>query len=241
MELVVQGGNLMLYTATRAGGGMLAIDVDAAMTLVDQELVAPGSTLPAEASLEMVMVGGQPCMIVSGANQASVRAYQLEAAGGIGAALQLPGGLSGTIAAQVIVQVGGVSYFYAARAGESIIHGYTVAANGQMTAATTKVLDGAHPGVDITALTAVQVAGQTYLVMLSAEADVVRTFPIGPGGALGQPSTLGVPQGLGISDPSDVKVVVMAGITYLIVASAGSSSVSVIAVEPGGICARWTM
>ena len=234
MELVMRGGNLMLYTATRAGGGMLAIDIDAGMTLVDQEQIAPGTTLPAEATLDMIMVGGQPCMIVSGANQASVRAYQLEAAGGIGAALQLPGGLAGVIGAQTIVQVGGVSYFYAARANESTIQGYTVAADGQMAAATTKVLDGGQPGIDITAMTSVQVEGQTYLVVLSAEADVVRTFRVGPDGALGPPCTLGVPQGLGISDPSDVKVVQMVGVTYLIVASTGSSSVSVIAVGPGG-------
>ena len=30
MELVVRGGNLVLYTATRAGGGVLALDVDGA-------------------------------------------------------------------------------------------------------------------------------------------------------------------------------------------------------------------
>jgi hypothetical protein len=37
MELVVQGGNTLLYTATRAGGGVLALDVDAAMVVVDQK------------------------------------------------------------------------------------------------------------------------------------------------------------------------------------------------------------
>ncbi|WP_309663253.1 calcium-binding protein, partial [Tabrizicola sp.] len=234
MELVVQGGNLMLYTATRAGGGMMAIDVDAAMTLIDQEQVAPGTTLPAEATLTMINVGGQPHLVVSGANQASVQAYQLDAAGGIGGGVQLPGGLAGVICAQAVVEVGGVSYFYAARAGESTIRSYTMAADGKMVAAGQMVLDSAHPGVDISGLTSVVVEGQTYLVSLSLDADVVRSFRVGAGGALTTTSTLGAPQGLGIADPSDVKVVNMAGVTYLVVASAGSSSVSIIAVDPGG-------
>ncbi|MBL9053408.1 MAG: hypothetical protein JNN02_06725, partial [Tabrizicola sp.] len=29
MKLIVKGGNTLLYTATRAGGGVLALDVDA--------------------------------------------------------------------------------------------------------------------------------------------------------------------------------------------------------------------
>ncbi len=234
MELLMQGGNLMLYTATRAGGGVLAIDVDAAMTVVDQELVAPGLTLPAEAVLDLMAVGGVAHLIVSGANQAGVQALRLEAAGGLAAPLQLPGSLAGVIAAQTIVQSGGVTYFYAARAGESTIQCYTVAANGAMTYASARVLDGAHPGVDLGAMTSVTVGGETYLVALSLEADVVRTFRVGPGGALATPVVMGAPQGLGIADPSDVKVVSMAGVTYLLVASGGSSSVSVIAVGPGG-------
>ncbi len=234
MELVVQGGNVMLYTATRAGGGVLAIDVDAAMTLVDQELLAPGLTLPAGATLDLATIGGADGLIVSGGNQAGVQTYQLEAGGGLAAGVQLPGSMAGVIAAQAVVQSGGVTYFYAARANESTIHCYTMAANGTMTHASARVLDGTHPGVDIGSMTSFILGGETYLVTLSLEAEVVRTFRVGSGGVLAAPVMLGAPQGLGIADPSDVKIVTMAGVTYLLVASAGSSSVSVIAVGPGG-------
>ncbi|WP_431300716.1 calcium-binding protein [Tabrizicola sp. BL-A-41-H6] len=234
MELAVQGGNLMLYTATRAGGGVLAIDVDAGMTLVDQRQLAPGMTLPAEATLDVVSVSGVQHLIVSGANQGSVSAYALAAAGGFGAAVQLPGGPAGVIAAQTLVQAGGASFVYTARAGESTINGFALAADGRMTAAGKITLDGALSGVDISALTSVVVEGQAYLVSLSLEADTLRAFSIGPTGALSQVAMLGGPQGLPISDPSDVKVVTMAGTSYLVVASAGSSSVSIVAVDPGG-------
>ncbi|WP_374374087.1 hypothetical protein [Tabrizicola sp.] len=234
LELVERDGKTMLYTATRAGGGVLALEVDGAMALVDQELIAPGLALPAEAEIERVVINGTPHLIVSGANQAGVQAYALANDGALGASVQLPGSLSGALAAQSVVQVDGATFFYAARAGESTIHTYSVAANGSMTLVGSRVLDGPHTGVDIAALTPVMVGGSRFLVSLSLEADVVRAFPVAANGTLGAPTFIGAPQGLGIADPSAVKVVEMAGATYLLVASGGSSSVSVIALGADG-------
>ena len=235
MELLVQGGNILLYTATRAGGGVLALDVDAGMTLIDQEQTAPGITLPAEATLETLQINGAAQLVVTGANLGGVQALALQANGALVGPLQLSGSLAGTLCAQAVVQVGGATYFYAARLGESTIHAYSVAANGTMTLVGTKVIDTARSGVDLSALTPVTVGGQTCLISLSMTGDVVRAFPIGAGGALGAAQVCGVPQGLGISDPSAVEVVQVGGLTYLLVASAGSSSLSVIEIAPGGV------
>ena len=234
MELVEQGGKLILYTATRAGGGLMALDVGQAMVLVDQEMLAPGTSLPAEARLELLTISGTPRLIATGPNAAGVQAFGLDAGGGLGAALQLPGSLTGTIATHAVVQVGGATYFYAARMGESTIHGYSVAANGAMTALAPRVLDGGLSGVDISAMTTVTIGGQTHLFSLSLESDMIRSFPIGPDGTLGQAQILGGPQGLPVAEPSAVQVVEMAGATYLIVAATGSSSISVVEVGIGG-------
>ncbi|RYI31859.1 MAG: hypothetical protein EON48_04895, partial [Acetobacteraceae bacterium] len=68
LELVAQGGKMILYTATRAGGGVMALDVTSQMSLVDQESVAPGLALPAEAVIERVTINGTEHLIVTGAN-----------------------------------------------------------------------------------------------------------------------------------------------------------------------------
>ena len=234
MELLVQGGKLMLYTATRGGGGVMALEVGAAMTLADQVALASGTTLPAPATIELLSVGGVPRLVVTGANTPGVQTYGIEGPGTLTAPLQLPGGLSGAISAQAVVQVGGATYLYLARAGESTIHGFQVGATGALTPAGTRVLDDAHPGIDITSLSSVTVGGQSFLVSLSLEADVIRTFPLGPGGAIGVPQSLGVPQGLGIADPSAVRAVEIGGTSFLIMASVGSSSLTVIEVSSGG-------
>ncbi|MFC3085607.1 hypothetical protein [Tabrizicola soli] len=235
MQLAVRGGNLVLYTATRAGGGVLALDVDGAMALIDQEGLAPGTTLPAPAGLELLQVNGAPHLVVSGANQAGVRTLAVQGDGTLGAGLQLPGSLAGTICAQAVVEVGAATFFYAARPGEATVHAHAVAANGAMTRLAPMVVSGAQAGIDISALAPVRVGAETFLVSLSLAADVVRAFKVLPDGTLASPTMIGVPQGLGLGDPSAVEAVEVWGHSYLLVASRGSSSVSVIEIAAGGL------
>ncbi len=211
LELVMHAGELRLYTATRAGGGVVAFDIDAGMTVVDQELTAPGSTLPAAARLEVMSVNGAAHLVVTGGNTGGVQAHALGADGALTGMLQLPGSLTGALSAQSVVQSGGQTYFYAARMGESAIHAYVVGANGAMTLVGTRVIDTPRSGVDIPSLTTVRVGGVDYLVSLSLNSDAVSAFPIGPGGVLGTPKVMGMSQGLGIANPSAVEVVVAGG------------------------------
>ena len=191
LELVVQGGRVLLYTATRAGGGVLALDVTGAMALVDQESLVPGASLPAEAVIERVTINGTSHLIVTGANQAGVQAYAIAGDGSLATPMQLPGSLAGAIAAQGVMQVGTATYFYAARMGESTIHTYSVATNGTMVLVGSRMLDGPHTGVDISSLTPVTVGGNRFMVSLSLEADVVRAFPVNTNGTLGAPQMMG--------------------------------------------------
>jgi hypothetical protein len=234
LKIVVQGGKTLLYTATRAGGGVMALDIGSTMTLLDQENISPGLSLPAEATIETVTINGTTHLVVTGANQAGVNAFAITATGTLGAPIQLPGSLSGAISAQAVLQIGGTTYFYAARMNESTIYTYSVAANGTMTLVGSKVLDAAHPGVDIGSMIPVTVGSQKFLVSLSLEADVVRAFPVAGNGTLGNPTAVGAPQGLGINEPSAVEVVEMGGTTYLIVGSVNSSSISVIGLAADG-------
>lgn len=165
LELVVHGGQTLLYAATRAGGGTLALDVDGAMTVVDQEQVAPGTSLPAPASLDLLAFGGSQHLLVGGANLGGVQARALQPDGSLATPVQLSGSLAGAIAAQAVINVGGTSYFYAARMGESTIHAYAVAPNGSMTLVGSRVIDGPLNGIDISALMPVTVARRLFPIL----------------------------------------------------------------------------
>ena len=165
LKLVEQAGRTLLYAATRAGGGILALELDGTMSAVDQEQMAPGAALPAPANLDVLTINGVHHLVVGGASNAGVQSRALLADGSFAAPVQLSGSLAGTIAAQAVITVAGTSYFYAARMGESTIHAYAVAANGSMTLVGSRALDGPLNGIDISALVPVTVAGRPFLIL----------------------------------------------------------------------------
>lgn len=234
LRLVIQGGQTVLYAATRAGGGVLALDADGPLSVIDQEQLAPGATLPAPASLDLLMINGSQHLVVGGANRSGVEVRALQFDGSFSGPVTLVGSLAGAIAAQAVVTIGTATYFYAARMGESTIHAYSVAPNGTMTLVGSRVLDGTLSGIDISELRTIAVGGHTFLIGLSLEADVLRAFPIGPGGEIGPPQMLGAPQGLGLSEPGAIQAVSLGGVTYLLVAGTGSSSLSVVEIGATG-------
>ncbi|NJM82181.1 MAG: hypothetical protein HC844_06520 [Tabrizicola sp.] len=213
----------------------MAIGIDGAMVLVDQELISPGITLPAQATIDLMTVGGAQKLLISGPNQTSLLSFGLETTGALGTDAYLAGGPAGVIGAQAGVQVGGTTYVYTVRNGSSTIEGYAMDGSGRLSLTAQLTLNGDQSGTDIGAMTSVTIGGVPYLISLSNETDAVRCFRVGPSGELTQTVGLGAAQGLGINDPSAVETVIMGGQTYLLVASASSSSVSVIAVEAGGV------
>ncbi|MGB8814421.1 MAG: hypothetical protein WCC57_14675, partial [Paracoccaceae bacterium] len=148
MTLVQTGAGLRLYTATRAGGGVLALSVGASLGLLDQAGTASGSTLPAPARLETVVVNGQEVLIVTGSNGARLGGYTLLGDGSLGNTAQIIGSAAGTIAAQAMVEVGAETFCYVNKMGSAGLLCYRMLANGQMAFVENVAAQGAFQGVD---------------------------------------------------------------------------------------------
>ena len=234
LEIVQSGGVTRLYTATRAGGGVTALTVGAQMTLIDQEVTASTMVLPAPARLEMAVLNGAASMIVMGGSMARMGGWRLGADGGFTTAVSINASPGGVVAAQTMAMVGGNALHYVSMYGQSSIQCLRLAANGEMVPVATLVLGPNQQGIDITSMTTLDLGGVTYLCATSRVKDAITLFRVGPTGALQQTGTIGASGGLGINDPSDVHSVVMAGVTYLIVAAAATSSLSVVAVQADG-------
>ena len=229
LEVVTAGGVTRLYSATRAGGGVMAIDVGASMVKIDEVLTATNTVLPAPAELELVTLGGRASMMVSGANMSRQGGYRIDADGTIGQGLSYSGSLPGVVSAMESLVLGADTYFFLARSNESSIHTYRyVAATQQMQAVAKLDLGPNLSGIDLTTLLAVEAHGQRYLVATSLVGDVLRSFAVAADGTLTPAGVLGAAQGLGLTDPADVKSVVMDGVTYLVMAGSQSSSISVV-------------
>ncbi|MDZ4094339.1 MAG: calcium-binding protein [Paracoccaceae bacterium] len=234
MELVQNGADTRLYTVTRAGGGLLALDLGTALTLLDQKSLVAGSTLPAPGRLEVLSLAGQDAVVVMGGNGARLGGYALAAGGQFADAAQIIGSPSGTITAQATVQLGGAQYLYLSRVGDTAISAYRLQADGRAEFVFQQIDDKEQPAGDIAALTSVRIGGATYLLALSATESGLHSFRVQSGGGLVETSTLGADAGLGLAAPSALLTVVVADKTYVLAAAAGSSSISVVAIDTQG-------
>ena len=234
LEIVESGGVTQLYSATRAGGGVSAFNVGAAITLIDQEPTAANTILPAPARLEMAVLNGVASVLVMGASMPRMGGWRLGADGGFGTAVTINASPPGVVSAQTMAVVGGSTLEYISTYGQSSIQCLRLAPNGEMVPIGTLTLGPNQQGIDITSMTTVQSGGQTYLAATSRVRDAIILFRVGPTGLLQQSGTIGAGGGLGINDPNDVRSVVMGGDTYLLVAAGATSSISVVAVQPDG-------
>ena len=234
LEIVQSGGVTRLYSATRAGGGVSALDVGAQMTLLDQEPTATNTMLPAPARLEMAVLNGVASVLVMGASMPRMGGWRLVADGSFGTAVTINASPPGVVSAQTMAVVGGNTLEYISTYGQSSIQCLRLVPNGEMVAIGTLTLGPNQQGIDITSMTTVQSGGQTFLAATSRVRDAIMLFRVGPTGLLQQTSTIGATGGLGINDPNDVRSVVMGGITYLLVSAGATSSISVLAVQPDG-------
>ncbi len=234
LEIIQTGGVTRLYAVTRAGGGITALNVGAQMTLIDQEVTLASAVLPAPARLEMTTLNGNACVIVMGASQSRMGGYRLGADGSIGVAVSINFSPPGVVSAHATAMVAGNALHYISMYGQSSIQCQRLAGNGEMVPVGTLVLGPNQQGIDITSMITLQSGGQTFLAATSRVDDAVVLFRVGATGTLSQTAMIGAGGGLGINDPSDLRSVVMGGVTYLLVAAGATSSLSVLAVQPDG-------
>ena len=236
IELVRSGGDLHLYTVTRAGGGMLAFNVAVGaglgLDLIDQQALIETETLSVRGRIDQVTLNGQSHMLVTGSGEPSLGGYSLGAAGRFGSALALAN--DGAVATQAVVELAGQSFLYAHRISTATLAAYQIDQEGQAVWISDTVLPVDFQGLDVTAMVPVTLSGGQFLFVLSAASDALRSYRILADGSLQEVSVLGAGGGLGIAAPSAMVIVDFGGQKYALVTAAGSSSISVVALESQG-------
>jgi Ca2+-binding RTX toxin-like protein len=236
MEMGLYGGNMMLFAATRAGGGIVAIDIDAGMALADSQTYTSTAQLPVGATLDIVSISGYPFLVVSGSYQSSLLTYRIEPTGTIGGFLRPSGGPMGAISAQAFLTVGGQTYLYANTTNDSSIRVYQMAVNGTLTQVQDLPLGEDIQGVVFSEMQGLTVGGQTWLAALSTADDRLVLLAVGSDGRLTEVASLGAANGLGVESPTGLEVLQVHGRSFLVVTSPVTSTLSMIEVtETGGL------
>lgn len=235
--LRVVDGVVQVFTATRAGGGILALELQAAgegLALIDQQGIAAGQVLSAPGRLSFLTVGGQAALVWTGGWAADPGGWQIGAGGQIGDRLLLSGGPSGVVAAQAFAQVAGSGFAVLAPARAGVLEVWAVAETGRMQLRHSLTFGAAGQGFDVTALESLRIGGAQFILSLSAGEDALAVHRLRADGTLQTVSSVGASAGLGLAAPSALEVAEAGGRHWVFVAGAGSSSVSVLALGADG-------
>lgn len=226
-------GDTALFLLSGTGGGLTSYTVSPSGTLTLEQEVPHGSAFaPGQTpSLETLTLGGDPVLLMEAMALGGTPAYEVSNDGSLGPATPITG-LSAPLSAVSATNIGGTDYIFAATG--SGIASYSRTANGALTLEDT-VPDSATTTLsDIRDSVTFWADDTPFLAVASAAEHGVSVFSIGPDGALTPTGDVGAADGIGMSSPNRIEAVSILGVTFLIVASPGSSGISVLRIGPDG-------
>ncbi len=238
LEITWHGGDAVLYAMSGLGGGVTSYELQSggAVSLMDQDPHAAGLMRAAPGALQQIELDGGPVLASVGWHLGALAYYDQNGAGALTGAGQLSvqGGLSAGIVALTGVTVGGTDYLYAGLWGEQGVRVYEIGPGDTLIERAQVDTDTGIQGLNLAGLETIEIAGQDYLVTASAFDGAVTSYRIESNGIPVQVDTLTTAQGPGIAAPTALVPVTLAGETYLLVAGAGSGSISVLQMAPDG-------
>ncbi|WP_318527631.1 calcium-binding protein [Actibacterium sp. XHP0104] len=126
------------------------------------------------------------------------------------------------------------TFVYLADPNASGLTSYASALDGSLTMLVATPESPTMPLSGITAMARVETAGGTYLIAASGPDDRLTVFAVDDDGALTPTVALGASDLLPINSPEAIEVVDIMGAPHLVVASSGSSSLTVLAIGDDG-------
>ena len=228
-DLLVWSGaaGTFLVAVTRVGDRLttFAVEGDGALSVHDQEGLNGDVVVGDGITLGMVTLAGEDHVFVAGRSEGLAAGYGLRGDGATKGSGQSPALFSAD--AHSLAAAGG--------------HVFAVDAEGDLVGVRASDLAplsgaalGAGAGLDLSVLASARVGDAAFLIGASHGTDTVTVLKVGADGRVVRTDAIGMADGLGIADPSAIAVVETGGATFAVVGSAGSSSLSVLALDAQG-------
>ena len=229
-------GGVLYVTSEGLGGGVAAYRIlDSELALLDR-ISRPGSTgLGVDSRFLTLNLGDDTICLVTGAEGVGLWSVSMDASGGFLGPVALGGIATVPPDLRAVHQavVAGTNHLFAAVPGSEDIAVWQVSSFGTLRPVTA-VPDGGVAGVGIAALQSISLHGQTYLLAVSDGTGALISYRVTADGVLAEVGRVDVTSGIGISYPSDLAVLEVAGQGYVVMASAGSGTLTVAAVAADG-------
>jgi serralysin len=238
LEIVDTAAGPVLYATTRYDGAITAWSIDGTdLVVADTSNHRRNDAPGAEADLAVIETATGMALLTGGGGSGTLSLHAINADGSLGAVSNL--GTVSAFAADLIgtvtVQLSdGTQVVYGGLSGTSGIGQLSFSATGSLTGSTVTADSASTHADQVTALAHAAVGGSDYLFTVSATEGGVTAWQIGPGGGLSAVSSIDADDGLWIAAPTGFEVLTVGAQTFLVLAAAGTSSLTVIAVGTNG-------
>lgn len=232
-----------LISTSGANGGIASYEIGptGSMSLEDTHFFSGFQTRLDSSEISVFGINGSNYVVTGSIGSQLMLGQRLLDNGDLGATTSFGGfaGKNGAMSAMEESVLAGGRFFFLANQGGNMLNVYRVGANANHIADSSfKDTDNSY-AAGIVDMAEAKVAGKTYLLTLSAKENGISCFGVNEtNGKLQHCGSFGAKQGLGIYAPTDIEVVSTFGATYAIVASSGTSSLSVLKINSQGQLSR---
>ena len=223
-------GRRVLYGVSRAESRLVEIEVasDGQLSLSGSLNLSGSVLVGTSAGIEHGVLPGADALFLSGFSEADGQQVSLSATGTLGAQQSVSG--VGLLSSPATLEVSGTPVLMASQTGGGLAH-FAYTGGGYATGIGLEDASDRYLG-DIAAIAPFVVAGTSYVATASATENGVNIASVTETG-LTQTGALGAADSLPISTPSDLEVLHRLDETLIVVASVGTSSLSILDVENG--------
>lgn len=236
LDLLETEDGLVLLATSRAVGMVTSYSVTAGGTgfIAASEIPEVAQRLGG-AAVEQITLDGTPLVFSAVGSGGQINTYRLAGGDLVDSGLRLEGShLDRSLTAFAQISLGGQDYVYTGNLGERGVAGYRLTEDGSLQNfrdPATVMPDGSD---DIGALHTLQIGQQPYLLTASARDSHLAVYEIATSGELTYRGHFGAAQGFHVSAPQAITSLNVSGETYVFVAAALSSSISVLRMAADG-------
>lgn len=238
LEVITLNGLTHLYSSTRYDGVLRQWNIAGPTLAIDESLAFDGSDLAGGAGgITVISLGVGDGILVGGSADGALQTVQLGRDGSFGAATpldMLPDTFDSFQYGATITLADGTQATYGALAGASGLGMLRFTSDGNLI--DHAILQGGPPGstAQIADTAIATVNGANFVLTISGRTNAITARTIDEAGIIVSETSIGADAGLWISAPTALETLTLGGVTYTIVAAAGSNSLSVVEIGDDG-------
>ncbi|PXW72173.1 putative secreted protein (type I secretion substrate) [Loktanella sp. PT4BL] len=239
-DLVVMeiGGAAQLYSTTRYDGVLRQWSIESgAIAIEETQPYFGGAVLGGAASISLIAEGANASVLVGGGFNGALQTIGIATDGGFATAtplVSLPATYNGFQHGVTLALPDGTQTVFGALAGQTGLARITFDADGTLRDHSIHYDVDASSTARIPAVTLATVEGQTFVLTTSEAQNGLTAREVDSTGAIVGETTIGSDDGLWISAPTALETTTVGDATFVILAAAGSSSLSVVELGADG-------